>query len=159
MRRSSGSAKFLFRSYKHCAPNGVFFDEGGEPASLAAAGFSAALSATSDLIGLAAGRDSLIGIRPCHAGDWRSRIVDSRHRGLGSFDVGLLFWLSRARLMQFIRKVIFRLLKLLQSLTHSARQLRQFLSAKEQQDQEKNENPLRTLEYIQDAREKIHMLM
>ena len=111
---------------------------------------------TSNLVGSFAGRDRLVGIWPGYTRRGRG-IFNSRHGRLRRFNFWLFFRLGRACLMQFVRKIVFGLLKFFQRLTHSAREFRQLLRAKEQQDQEENENPLRSLEDIQNARNETHI--
>ena len=111
---------------------------------------------TSNLIGSFAGGDRLVGIWPCCIRRGCG-IFNSRHGRLGRFNFWLFVRLGRACLMQFVRKIVFGLLKFFQRLTHSAREFRQLLRAKEQQDQEENENPLRSLEDIQNARNETHI--
>src|SRR5438552_4409192 len=110
----------------------------------------------SNLIGSFAGGDRLVGIRPCYTRRGCG-IFNSRHGSLVRFNFWLFVWLGRACLMQFVSKIVLGLLKLFQRLTHSAREFRQLLRPKEQQDQEKNENSLRSLEDIQNARNETHM--
>src|SRR5438067_3086008 len=70
-----------------------------------------------------------------------SRSICSGDSGGGRSGLGRGFGLIR--LVQLVGELVLRFLELLDRLSHSARELRQFLGAEEQKNQEKNPNQVR----------------
>ena len=96
-----------------------------------------------DVIGFVAGPDRLIWIG--NHGAARGLVLASRNGRFRRFHIGFgRFRLRLPGLMEFVVKLVLRFLKFLHRLTHSARELRQFLRAEQNQNNQQDDDQVRS---------------
>ncbi len=95
------------------------------------------------LIGFVAGRDCLIRIGKHYAVRWL--VLASRNGRLRGLNIGLgRFHLGLPGLMEFVVKLVLRFLEFLHRLTHSACELGQFLRAEQNQNNQQDNDQIRS---------------